>query len=202
MELSCIKLSNDKNLPYNQKIQDFAIACNSNEYYQSERNANSDVRRVLANIALSKKTEIGCWLYLRQRFPDAVLGKVDFEIRKDFEKGWMPDLTMNGMDVHVKSCDAQTFKYVGDYSWTFQKSNASTSGGRDVLYDDVHANDLCVFVYMSNWRDADIHIKFASPFKSIRNLLRGPKSPKLAGLKDCLYFQDVCRHALLGMYNG
>lgn len=200
MELACIKIPSDQNLSYNKKIQDFAIACNSDTYYQLERNANSDSKRVLANIALSKKTEIGCWFYLRQRFPGCVLGKVDFEIRDGANKGWTPDLIMNGSDVHVKSCDMHTHEYVGDYSWTFQKSNVYGTGGRDVLYEDAHIGDLCIFTYMNNWRDSEIHIKFMSRFGRIKRLLRAPKSPKLASLKDCLYFKDVCRQSLVDMY--
>lgn len=200
MELDCITFSEANNLAYNQKIQEFAIACKSNEYYQVERNANSDMHRVLANIALSKKTEIACYFYLRKHFPNSIIGKVDFEIRGHLEKGWMPDLTMDNADVHVKSCDEQTHKYVGDYSWTFQKNNNSGIGGRDVLYDNSHQNDLCMFTYMKNWRDPHVHIKFLSTFKLIMPLLKSPKSPKLSGLKECLYFKDINKMALAGLY--
>lgn len=191
MEITIIKIDEKSNEELNMKIEEFAKKSNSANYYMNNRNANMNIRKVLDDIALSKKTEYACKEYLKQ-FANNI-SDVDFEIRNSKSKGWEPDLIMDGQHIHVKSCNSITHSCTGDFSWTFQKNNKNKIGGTDILYNPEHHSDICMFTFMNSWENNEIHIKCILKFSSVIPLLREPKKIELKNIKDCLYFKDVIK---------
>jgi hypothetical protein len=90
------ELSNNE---INQIISNFVEKLDYN-YIIKNRNAN--LEKVKENHALAKKAEIILNYLLNQNLD------IDFEIRQDKKKGWVPDLVVNGENIHVKTCDKNT----------------------------------------------------------------------------------------------
>lgn len=163
-------------------------------YYENKRGTNKELAK--KNIVVGKKGEVIAEMVLRKYygFP---LCKVDFEIRKDKDKGWLPDLPYNeiGKDypaVHVKTCTHFTFNYAKDFSWSFQLQNSKGVGGRDKLFDlPDTAKDLVVLVYLENENAKEGTVKAIMPWSKIKRLLRDPVRRDYRGDKLCLYYNDL-----------
>jgi len=171
----------------------------SPEHYVNERGAPS--YKVIKDIVNGKWGEFFAlkFFVIMLKFP---MCNVDLEIRSGAGKGWSPDLPFSIVDkslpnIHVKTCDEDLCKYVGDYSWTFQKKNRNGIGGQDVLYTNTNSMDIVACVCIQSFKQAVV--KITAPWKTINEgkFLRNPKSDCYKGYKECLYYKDFVVFTIL-----
>lgn len=169
----------------------------SASYYETHRNASTP----LYDIRIGKYGEFAAALYFRSLgFPKIL---PDIEVRSGFTKGWDCDLpfgkdNLNYPNSHVKTCDEDTCNFVrrarGDqYTWTFQFGNRSGRGGRDELFSRPDSNEPILFMYVAGYGSQDVRLIATAPWKIVHSLLGEPISPKLHGLKKCVYYADLAR---------
>lgn len=153
-------------------------------YYSQNRN-DSSLKKIEDDQRLGKKAEFVAAKFLHKQFK-LPLCYPDLGIYSSDEKNWNADLYEN---VHVKSCSLQTYRYCGDYSWTFQLKNNSGSGGRDKLFD--RGDGWVVFVFMETSQSLVGVVKAVVSWDRVKILLRDPKKQTLKGIKKCLYYKDL-----------
>lgn len=192
-----IILSPTENEKINAKIQRFVDDLSSKKqsasYYSKNRNTSAE--KALNDIFLGKKAEYITAIGLN-KFHSLEYIEPDLQIRTGKNKGWAVDLPYNLYDkyipnMHVKSCNAKTFKFCNDFSWTFQLSNKSGKNGKDSIFTD-GGNDLISLVYLDDHLSNKGYIKAILPWNTIYPKLRDPIKPTLIGLKKCLYYKDLC----------
>jgi hypothetical protein len=192
-----ISFSEKHNKELNERIKDFVNQLdNKNQstgYYSFQR--KTTIERARKNLLVGKKAEFFAAYYLRKHhgFPYPA---IDLEIREGKNKGWQVDLPYNNIDallpnVHVKSCDSDSYKFCQDFSWTFQYGNNFGAGGKDEIFDDKHINDYIILVYLNIFENKEAEIKFYGSWSDVKGYLKLPLSPKLQKIKRCLYFKDL-----------
>lgn len=181
-----VTFSDKENKEINLKIASFVQEMQNKgkgpsiAYYENHRKAV----KAAQDIFLGKKAE-----FVVQRGLNLDID-VDVEIRYRTRKGWQPDFVFGDINYHVKACNVKTLEYCGDYSWTFQASNADIGGGKDDLLSS-DGNDLVVLVYMEDALSPVGVIKSVSKWSDIKQCLKDPIKKSLRGLKKCLYYKDL-----------
>ena len=162
----------------------------SSSYYSANRKATN----ALSNIRLGK---LGEWIvYKFLKDGGYILEEPDTSILSGRHKSWYANLFLpeHALNVHVKSCDENTVRIVGEQSWTFQIANTSGKGGKDILFSGKCEEDLIALVYVDS--DAKIlrgTIVVTSPWKFLKTRLVNPLLPKYVGLKKCLNHNSLFR---------
>jgi hypothetical protein len=189
-----IEFSKEDNEHINILVQDFVdkMGCSAS-YYQAKRGAKHE--KAVADIFLGKKAEFVVAKYLNE-FHNFPLLEPDLEIRKGRQKGWLCDLPYNDHfsnlpNVHVKACSKSTYRYCGDYSWTFQFKDNNAKSGKDELFKNEFNNEVIAFVYMDDTKCNVATVKAIIPWSETCKFLKPPLKKTLVGIKLCLYYQDL-----------
>ena len=176
---------------WQEKIEEF-VDNYDYSFYKNNRNANPT--KVKQNNWISKLAEVGVAQYLmKQGYPWV---EPDFRIYTKKDKSWNADLPYDNYgypNIHVKSCDKSTCDYLrknsnDDYSWTFQYANKNGRGGKDDIFG---TDDEVALVYVPEMASRWIRLVSIIPFGTIKPLLKDPISPRLKGIKKCLYYKDL-----------
>lgn len=162
-------------------------------FYKTSRNARDPV----GDIALGKYAEIFAMQALTAYgFPSI---DVDLQIYDKRQKSWAADLPYGDLgtglpNVHVKACDDQTVGYirnkmvngqlVGRYSWTFNVGN-----GYDTAITT--RGELVALVYVPSLAVRMGKLVALVATDVLPKLLKPPLSPKLRGIKKCIYETDL-----------
>jgi hypothetical protein len=189
-----IELTEKQNLIINKKVREFcnsmSSANQSASYY--EENRQTSFNKAKLDIMLGKKAEyFVMWsLFKFWNFPEI---QIDTEIRSGRQKGWAVDLPYSHYDdtlpnIHVKACSAGTYKFCGDYSWTFQYWDENR--GKDDIFNQNH-NDLVAFIYLDDYQNAEATIIGILDWNTISKYLKDPIKHSLKGYKKCLYYEDI-----------
>lgn len=185
-----VDISEETNNEINRKIQVFVDAMSekkqSVDYYIKNRSVKAE--KAIEDIFLGKKAEyfVSIGLFREFKIPYT---EPDLSIRKGKKKGWDADLTIPGVNVHVKACSDKTVKYCKDFSWTFQYSNKSGKNGKDKIFED--DKDVVALVYLPNPLSNIAEIKVISYWRDLSEHLKDPLKPTLIGMKKCLYYKDL-----------
>lgn len=177
----------------------FADSMNGeSEFYRQTRNA----RNPKENIMIGKYGEVFAMQCLTAMgFPSI---PVDFAVYDEANKSWAADLPYRALglglpDVHVKTCDIDTVRYVsgkvvdgypvGKYSWTFNIGSRTGVGGRDTAISS--RQDVVALVYIPTLQVKSGTLVATVPTAMLPKLLKPPISDKLRGIKACVYESDL-----------
>jgi hypothetical protein len=166
-------------------VMEMAQKNQSIEYYQ--KNRNTTYTRAGINIFLGKKCEFIGSRALSDNY-GYDLAWPDLEVRHGPRKMWHIDAYGK---YHIKGCDSETVKWVGDLSWTFQLKNEHDDYGRDPMLDTDEGQ--IVLVYMEDHMSHEGIVKLETAWKDVKHLLKDPKLDKHKGKKICLYHKDLRR---------
>jgi len=191
--MSEIKFTKKENETVNKVLKTYADAMeeNSNKYWTSNRKDSKPYEDSL----IGKKGEFFVAKYIKQQHGFEI--KPDVEIYTSKKKNWSADLpyTTAGYDYpdcHVKTCSQKTVDYAKTYTWTFQLNNGFGKGGTDrLLSSDEYDSDLVALVFVPHWESDVADICVLDAWGNLRKHLRDPKSPRLKGIKTCLYVGDL-----------
>lgn len=199
--LGIIRLDQTWSIPSNWHNAMLA-ACNrfagsmneESEFYRQTRNA----RDPKLNIMIGKYGEVFAMQCLTAMgFPSI---PVDFAVYGVAGKSWAADLPYRALgtglpDVHVKTCDIDTVRYVsgklvngqtvGRYSWTFNIGSKTGIGGRDTAISS--KQDVVALVYIPTLQARSGTLVATVPTSMLSGLLKPPISDKLVGIKACIY---------------
>lgn len=151
------------------------------DYYRDRRAAVKPMK----DIAVGKMGEVYAAYYVHKCLGYGFV-EPDFNIYGSRNKDWSEDLNTG---FHVKTCDLQTKKFVGQPSWTFQFNNQNGSFGRDMLFDS-EGKDVIIFVYIDSYDKNEAVILIVSPWKDIAPFLKDPLKKSLRNIKRCIYYND------------
>jgi hypothetical protein len=190
-----VKLSKKVNDVLNKELQVYAdgMEQNSHKYWEQNRRASKAYEDSLTG----KKGEFLVAEYIKKEHGLSILP--DVNIYASRKKNWEADLPyatreMGLADCHVKTCSQKTLDYAKTYSWTFQLSNGNGRHGTDrLLSSDTYDDDLIALVFVPTWESNVGQIMSLSKWRNVKDLLRDPISPRLKGLKACIYIEDVNR---------
>lgn len=168
------------------------------EFYRQTRNA----RDPKLDIMIGKYGEVFAMQCLTALgFPSV---PVDFAVYDNTHKSWAADLPYRALglglpDVHVKTCDIETVRYVsgkkingisiGRYSWTFNTGSKTGIGGRDTAISSTQ--DVVALVYIPSLQAKSGTLVATVPTSMLQGLLKPPLSDKLRGIKACIYESDL-----------
>ena len=164
---------------------------NSHKYWSSIRQASKPYEDSL----IGKKGEFFVAKYIKKLHGFDL--KPDIEIYSSKKKNWSADLPYEKSgfdypDCHVKTCSQKTVDYAKTYTWTFQLNNGTGRGGTDrLLSGEEHDNDMVALVYVPHWESDVAEILKLEYWYKLKPHLRDPKSPRLKGIKTCLYIGDL-----------
>lgn len=171
--------------PYIYKfVKKMSARGQSNKYYVNERNAPG-LTVVEKNQFCGKKSEFIASRYLHETY-NLPKYQPDLKVRWGHKKLWHIDL---GEKYHVKGCDPDTIKNVGDFSWTFQLKNEYNDYGRDPILDVDEGN--IILVYIEDYESPEGIVKVECPWHMVKHLLKPPRLAKHFGRKTCLYYEDL-----------
>lgn len=169
------------------------------EHYTQERAV--DAGKAKRDVSLGKYGEIFTnQLLMASGFPRT---PVDCRIYGARDKSFAADLPFRSRghrdfpDVHVKTCNAQTVRFVREPSWTFQWRNQHREGGKDSLFSRSNPKDVVAFVYIQDSASRLATIVATAPFHILASdgMLRLPRREDKRGLKRCVYYSDLKRSA-------
>ena len=110
----------------------------------------------------------------------------DYSIYTGKQKSWSADLTINALDVAVKTQRRSAAKRYG-LSWTFQDS----SKRRDPILDIPNAW-VCLVVYEDLRSDCECMVY---PLRKIKQLIfEAPRLNRLIGKKQAVYLETLLKH--------
>lgn len=188
-----IKFTKKENDKINAKLKQYADAMEekSHKYWTSNRQASKPYEDSL----IGKKGE-----YFAAKYIELMHGfkvEPDIEIYASNKKNWSADLpyTQNGFafaDCHVKTCSQKTVDYAKTYTWTFQLGNGNGRYGTDRLLSSTdHNTDLVLLMFVPYWETDSAMLLEMNEWQVLKPFLRDPKSPRLKGIKTCLYIEDL-----------
>lgn len=188
-----IDLGTRANNLLNKKLSVYAdgMESKSHGYWSNNRNASKPYEDSLTG----KKGEFLVARYIKETYGFDI--KPDVEIYSTRGKNWSADLpyATKGLaypDCHVKTCSQKTVDYAKTQTWTFQLGNGNGRGGTDrLLSTDAYDNDVIALVFVPTWESGKGLIMHLEPWKNIKPHLRDPKSPRLKGIKTCVYTEDL-----------
>lgn len=180
---------NDKLMEHLQRFGDkMSVAGQSVEFISQNRSTTTDKAK-LDQIA-GKKGEYFVSTILKRDF-GIITESPETEIRTSKNKGWVPDLFIDEIPVHVKTCYESTRNYCGD-SWTWNWKNKYNSYGRDPLFDlPDDALDLIALVYIPIAESRTGTVRGILPWAIVKDYLSLPRKKELKELKRCLYYSDI-----------
>lgn len=194
------KLSEETHKKSLDKILCFSNAMNakgqSKKHYENERNAVN----ALNNIRIGKYGELAVAVFLyKNGYPKIV---PDMTVRYGASKGWDCDLPYKELDdtlpdIHVKTCDVNTTKYLksngrtDNYSWTFQFGNKSGKGGKDILFSTPDSTEVIFLSVISNINNPNVTVYASGPWCKLYPILKDPMLDYLVGFKKCIYSNDL-----------
>lgn len=179
-----------------RKIENFSLGMGgknqSHNYWKENRCAVTPK----ADDSIGKYGELASCFYLRnQGFPKIM---PDFDIRTGINKKWVCDLPFyannnNFPNCHVKTCYIKTLEIVKEFSWTFQLSNETYGGGRDILFDYPKSKEIIVFVFVPDLKSRYAKIVATSPWFLLQDIMADPILYYLKGKKKCIYYHDILK---------
>lgn len=194
------KLGDETHKKSLERILYFSNAMNakdqSKKHYENERNAVN----ALNNIRIGKYGELAVAVFLHKNgYPKLV---PDMKVRYVSSKGWDCDLPYKAMDsnlpdIHVKTCDLNTTKYLksngktDSYSWTFQFANKSGKGGKDILFTTPESTEVIFLSVVSNINNPNVTVYASGPWCKLYPILKDPMLDYLIGFKKCIYSNDL-----------
>lgn len=162
----------------------------SHEYWARERGTSVEKARDDDKCGKISEIFVDSFLFQHYGFPG---NGVDFEVRKNINKGWQPDLQYGDFIFPIKSCPRM---YGDDHSWVFQFNNKCGSGGRDPVISTKN-KEICFFVINEEFKnitpDSKVVIFASSPMNLISHILKPPIFDKYKGLKKCIYSKDILK---------
>lgn len=188
-----VKLSPQANTALNKRLSTYAdgMEAKSHGYWSNKRNASKPYEDSLTG----KKGEFLVAKYIKDIYGFDL--KPDVEIYSSRGKNWSADLPyktkeMDFPDCHVKTCSQKTIDYAKTKTWTFQLGNGHGRGGTDrLLSSDTYDDDLVALVFVPTWESNSGLVMHLNPWKEIKPFLRDPISPRLKGIKTCVYTDDL-----------
>ena len=175
-----------RNLPFTRAMM---AKAQSAVFYEEQRNANK--YKAIKDIAISKYSE---WLVSltmnRLGFP--LMGPED-EIREAFEKGWAIDLPYSKVNPDFPDCHLKNTpnRYNDELSWTFQLMNKNGLGGRDPLFNKPDSDELIIMTHVQYVGSKEGVLSYTAPWNIVYPMLRDPFTPRLIGIKKCVYESDL-----------
>ena len=201
----CIFNSSEDNVRFNDRIltkirehcQEHADKSNSVKHYNDQRRAT----KAKDDIYYGKCGEhIACAvLYKNGGFPPVA---PDVKIYRNIsDKMYETDLPFGQKvpgypDCGVKTCTEKTLSFMEKFTgerqmtWTFQLNDINKRSGRDRLFQETGSSEPILFVYC-DVALLSSKLVASAPWSKVHPLLKDPVSPKLKGVKKCLYFNDL-----------
>lgn len=99
-------------------------------------------------------------------------------------------------DCGVKTCTDSTLDFMESWTqerqmtWVFQLNDVDKRNGRDRLFQETESSEPILFMYVDRYT-WESKLVASAPWSRIHSMLKDPISPKLKGLKKCLYFDDL-----------
>jgi len=187
-----VKLTPKENKKMNDIIETYGDGMEaSHKFWAKQRNASKPKDDSMTG----KKGEFIVAKYIKETFGKEVAP--DVQIYSSKKKNWDADLPYKTLgldfpDVHVKTCSQKTLDYAKTESWTFQMGNGNGFFGTDkLLSSNDYDNDLLALVFVPTWDSPNAIIHHLTTWKLIKPMLRDPLSPRLKGIKVCLYTKDL-----------
>ena len=131
-----------------------------------------------------KIAEWACTLFFTDK--PCTISDPDMKIYDKYQKSFDADLTVDGLDLHVKSQSTESAKRFGT-SWMFQY-NGRGGGHRDPLLG--YANGLVAFCVV-DFKKKQVTLEGVCEFAKIREKLREPVKASLKNTKRCIYLEDL-----------
>lgn len=167
----------------------------SSSHYKSMRNAT----KAREDIYKGKCGEyVGSAFFADKNFPEV---KPDVKIYAVKDKTFSPDLFFGKVDKRfpdcgVKTCTEDTLDFMErstgerQKTWTFQLNDVDKRNGRDSLFKKTGSSEPILFVYVDDTL-CSAEVVASAPWAKVYPLLRDPVSPRLKGIKKCLYMNDL-----------
>ena len=169
---------------YYQLCNDYARNELESTFAQRNRRNQFNKDAMIHQVTTGKLGEWAVKMYLNNK--PCKCTEPDMKIYDKYHKSFDADLTVDGVELHVKSQSSESARRFGT-SWMFQ-FNGRGKGHRDPLI--TFATGLVAFVVV------DFEQKMATlhgicEFDSIRDKLREPVKPALRDTKRCIYLEDL-----------
>lgn len=159
-------------------INDFVEHIDTKRYNQ--RNQTNEKKKKKDQFA-GKAFEWASYLYLTKA--GLQCSEPDMNIYESNKKSFAPDLNVEGVSLHCKSCYKNS-KY--PTSWVFQRSDSNRLSGKDKeFYNPSKVGLLMAGVF--DEKSFDVEIKWMIDKNNIIGLLEEPLVWQLKGIKECLY---------------
>lgn len=189
--LTEIKFSPNKNNEVNKILEVYADGMGGSHKHWAEQRKASKPRD---DSLIGKKGEFFVSKYVEDNWGIKLLP--DTKIYTSKKKNWDADLPYSANDsipnIHVKSCSLKTIEYAKTQTWTFQAANGNGFFGTDKLLSSKDFdNDLIALVYVPTWESEVAVLHHLVMWKVAKTFLADPISPRLKGIKLCLYTNDL-----------
>lgn len=190
--LTKITLTDKENKAINKILEEYGDGMeDSHKFWAKQRNAS----KPREDSMVGKKGEFIVAKYIKDEYGVEVAP--DVQIYSSKKKNWDADLPYKTVgldfpDIHVKTCSKKTLDYAKTESWTFQMGNGNGFFGTDkLLASEDYNKDLIALVYVPTWDSPEAVIHHLIDWKSAKTFLKDPISPRLKGIKVCLYTKDL-----------
>lgn len=190
--LAEIKFSSEENERVNKILEDYADGMEgSHKHWETSRRASKPREDSL----IGKKGEFFVAKYIEATYGHSL--EPDVEIYAKNKKNWDADLPYakvagNIPDIHVKTCSDKTIAYAKTESWTFQAANGNGFFGTDkLLKSSDFDKDLIALIYVPTWESDCAKLFHLIEWQTAKKFLADPISPRLKGIKLCLYTKDL-----------
>ncbi len=165
-----------------EKINKFSDEIDTNHY--NNRN-QTNVKKKRKDQFAGKLAEWSVYLYLKDNGIN--ISEPDMQIYKRGSKSFKPDMTVENISLHCKSCHANSRYPV---SWIFQKSDRNGISGKDKEFYNKSNNGL-IFCCESNQKDNSVLIHWIIDKNIAIDLLEPPIVLQLKNIKECLYDKTI-----------
>jgi hypothetical protein len=189
--LAQINFLPEENERINGILQEYADGMeDSHKHWATNRRASKPREDSL----IGKKGEFFVAYYIEATYGFKIIP--DTEIYAKNKKNWDADLPyskdVNFPDIHVKTCSDKTIAYAKTESWTFQAANGNGFFGTDkLLKSSDFDKDLIALIYVPTWESDYAMLHHLVEWKKAKDFLTDPISPRLKGIKVCLYTKDL-----------
>jgi hypothetical protein len=192
MMLAEIKFSTAENNKVNKILHEYADGMEgSHKHWETNRRASKPREDSLTG----KKGEFFVAKYILDNYGYKL--QPDVEIYAKNKKNWDADLPYSTVsdtmpDIHVKTCSNKTIEYAKTESWTFQAANGNGFFGTDKLLKSAEFDkDLIALIHVPTWESDYAILHHLITWETAKKFLADPISPRLKGIKLCLYTKDL-----------